>query len=171
MKNTLIITFSAILLFSCNNKVAEVQQENETTEVAMIYQPYGEEISEDGAVSGKEIQEKFENLKAGDTITLKLKSQVEEVCQKKGCWVKFGNGEDQIMMRFKDYAFFMPKDLAGKTVIAEGQAYLEELSVDALKHYAEDGGATEEEIEAITEPKLTYTFKAHGVLVPEDQIN
>lgn len=171
MKNTLIITFSAILLFSCKEKVVETPQETEVIEVAMNYEPFGEEISEEGAISGIEIKERFENLKVGDTIALKIKSKVEEVCQKKGCWVKFGTGEDQIMMRFKDYAFFMPKDLAGKTVIAEGHAYLEELSVDALKHYAEDGGATEDEIEAITEPKLTYTFKAHGVLVPETQNN
>jgi len=34
-----------------------------------------------------------------------------------------------------------------------------------LKHYAEDAGATELEIEAIVAPKLTYSFEADGVLL------
>lgn len=171
MKKTFFIAFSAILLFACNNKPTESQKEEDVAIATINYEPFGEEITEANAITGEEILKQFESLKVGDTLNLKMMSEVAEVCQKKGCWVKFGQGDEQIMMRFKDYGFFMPKDLAGKTVIAEGKAYLEELSVEAQKHYAEDGGATEEEIAAITEPKLTYTFKAHGVLVPETQNN
>ncbi|HZW77134.1 MAG TPA: DUF4920 domain-containing protein [Flavobacteriaceae bacterium] len=169
MKKLLLFAFSAILLVSCKEGKTEVNPEEETMAIAINYEPYGDQITSEGAIDGVALRKHFEALKPGDTLTLKIQSSVAEVCQKKGCWVKLGEGEDQVMMRFKDYAFFMPKDLAGKTIIAEGKAYLEELSVEAQQHYAEDGGATPEEIAAITSPKLTYSFKAHGVLVPESE--
>jgi len=36
-----------------------------------------------------------------------------------------------------------------------------------LKHLAEDEGKSQEEIDAITEPKMEYTFVAHGVIIEE----
>ncbi len=53
--------------------------------------------------------------------------------------------------------------------MVEGKAFIEEMSVEAQRHYAEDGGATPEEVSAITEPKLTYSFLAHGVLISESE--
>jgi hypothetical protein len=44
-------------------------------------------------------------------------------------------------------------------------AYLEEVSVDDLKHYAEDAGKSQEEIDAITESEMAYTFVAEGALI------
>ena len=76
------------------------------------------------------------------------------------------NGE-QVMVKFKDYGFFMPKDIAGKEVIVNGKAYVKEVSVDEQRHYAEDGGESKEAIAAITEPKRTYSFEADGVLLKE----
>ena len=69
------------------------------------------------------------------------------------------------MVKFKDYGFFMPKDIAGKEVIINGKAYVEEVSVDEQRHYAEDAGKTKEEIAKITEPKRTFSFEADGVLI------
>ena len=78
-------------------------------------------------------------------------------------------GEEEAMVKFKDYGFFMPKDLAGSDVIVEGVAYVEEMSVEEQRHYAEDAGKTKDEIEAITEPKRTLSFISSGVLIPEKQ--
>jgi len=61
----------------------------------------------------------------------------------------------------------MPKDIAGEEVIVNGMAYIKEVSVDEQRHYAEDKGATKEEVEAITEPKRTYSFEADGVLLAD----
>jgi len=68
-------------------------------------------------------------------------------------------------VRFKDYGFFVPKDISGKDVIVEGKAYSTEVSVEELRHYAEDAGKSKEEIMAITEPEQTYAFLATGVRV------
>jgi|SRR5690625_28637 len=164
------------VLTACNNTVkqsavteAEVQELTmETQEPEIDYDSYGEEISKENAISEMQLKERFRTLKEGDTLEVKFAAEVQEVCKKKGCWMKIGTKDEEVMVRFKDYGFFMPKDIEGKTVVAEGKAYLEEISVDAQKHYLEDGGASEEEIAAVTEPKLSYVFRAHGVLVPEN---
>jgi hypothetical protein len=81
--------------------------------------------------------------------------------------VDLENGE-QVMVKFKDYGFFMPKDIAGKEVVLNGKAYVNEVPVDEQRHYAEDAGQSAEEIAKITEPKKTFSFVADGVLLKED---
>jgi len=163
------------VLFACkdqeNTELAdhEVADIEVTEEIALAYQSYGDEITRDGAIDNKDLLEKYKTLKVGDTIDLKVVAKVNEVCQNKGCWMKVDMADDEAMVKFKDYGFFMPKDIAGKEIIAEGKAFIAELSVDAQRHYAEDGGATPEEIAAIIEPKMTYSFLAHGVLIPESE--
>jgi len=61
----------------------------------------------------------------------------------------------------------MPKDIAGKEVIVNGLAFVEEMSVEDQRHYAEDGGKSEDEIAKITKPKKTFGFEADGVLLKE----
>jgi hypothetical protein len=97
-----------------------------------------------------------------------MTAEVIEVCQAKGCWMtlKLENGEEA-MVKFKDYGFFMPKDIAGKEVILNGKAFVNEVPVEEQRHYAEDAGKSKEEVAAITEPKKTYSFEADGVLIKE----
>jgi hypothetical protein len=49
--------------------------------------------------------------------------------------------------------------------VLDGVAKVTTTSVEELKHYAEDGGKSKEEIEKITEPKKEIEFTAKGVLV------
>lgn len=97
---------------------------------------------------------------------IKVKGIVKEVCQNKGCWMimDLGDGKD-IRVTFKDYKIFMPKDLAGKEVVLDGFAYTDTTSIETLKHYAEDAGKTQAEIEAITSPKIQLAYEAKGVVV------
>ncbi len=66
---------------------------------------------------------------------------------------------------FKDYGFFVPLDSKGREVVMQGKAYADTVTVDMLKHYAEDAGKSQEEIDAITEPEVANAFEATGVLV------
>lgn len=167
MKKILVVFSVLAVLVGCKNEKAEIEPIVETGEIAMNYQSFGEEITDHGVLTKAEMIEKFNDLNTGDTINVKFTTNVKEVCQKKGCWMKVDMGQDEAMVRFKDYGFFMPKDISGKQIIAEGKAYVEVMSVEDQRHYAEDGGATPEEIAAITEPKRTLAFEAHGVLIPE----
>ena len=96
----------------------------------------------------------------------KVEGEIVEVCQKKGCWmtVKKDDGST-VRVTFKDYGFFVPKDAAGKWVVMEGIAFFDTLSVETLKHYAEDAGKPAEEIAKITEPEFKLSFEAEGVII------
>ena len=151
----------------CKNEKSEITEIAEAEPIEINYQIFGDKISDEAVLSKSEMTEKFSNLKPGDTIEAKFSSTVQEVCQQKGCWMKMDLDKEEAMIRFKDYGFFMPKDIAGQEIIVAGKAFVEEMSVEDQKHYAEDGGKSPEEIALITEPKLTYAFEANGVLIPE----
>ncbi|MGB8192485.1 MAG: DUF4920 domain-containing protein [Chitinophagaceae bacterium] len=124
---------------------------------------YGAGTTADGAITVDEADAK---IKEEDKYTGKVKGKVITVCKEKGCWMKIEreNGEP-MMVKFKDYGFFMPKNIEGKEVVLDGVATVKETSVKQLKHYAEDAGKSKEEIEKITSPKKEVIFVAKGVLV------
>ena len=162
MKNFLLIICFAFLALGCKGNQEDTNKEKAS------YLSFGEQISENKALSKEEMASKFYELKEGDTLSVKFSSTINEVCKKKGCWMKLDLGdENESMVRFKDYGFFVPKNADSKEVIVEGKAYITEISVDQLKHYAQDGGESEEEIAKITAPKVTYAFEANGVLLKE----
>jgi hypothetical protein len=111
-------------------------------------------------------------LDTQDSVNVVVKAKVEEVCQAKGCWMNLvdnqGATDEQLFVKFKDYAFFVPKDIAGREVLIEGVAYKEETSIDELRHYAEDAKKSAEEIAAITEPVIEKKFMATGVVLVKD---
>jgi hypothetical protein len=75
-------------------------------------------------------------------------------------------GEGKTMrVRFKDYAFFVPKNISGKKVVLDGIAYNSTTSVAQLRHYAQDAGMSDAEIEKITEPEVNLNFEARSVIV------
>ncbi len=167
MKRILFLLALSFVAFSCKNEKSEEKPLAEVEEIAINYQTFGDKISDEDVLTKTEMIEKYKSLKSGDTINLKFAATVKEVCQKKGCWMKVDMGEDETMIRFKDYGFFMPKDITGQEIIVNGKAYVEEMSVEDQRHFAEDGGKSAEEIAAITAPKRTLAFEADGVLIPE----
>lgn len=167
MKKILFILALSIISFSCKNEKSEEKLTTEAEEMAVNYQSFGSKISDENVLTKEEMIEKYNNMKPGDTVNVKFAATVKDVCQKKGCWMNLNMGENEAMVRFKDYGFFMPKDIAGHEIIVNGKAYVEEMSVEDQRHYAEDGGQSAEEIAAITEPKRTLAFEADGVLIPE----
>ncbi len=108
-------------------------------------------------------------LDANKEIEAQVEGKVDAVCQAKGCWMNIVSTQNpvskKIFVKFKDYAFFMPLDLAGKTIVMNGKAFTEETSVAELRHYAEDAGKSADEIAKITEPKKQLKFMASGVKV------
>lgn len=130
------------------------------------YDLYGDEISASQVYLTHTMLEKYDNLTQGDTVDIAFTSTVNAVCKAKGCWMRLAlNKDKETMVKFKNYGFFVPKDIESDTVIVQGKAFVSEVSVEELRHYASDAGKTEDEIAAITEPKKTYSFVAEGVLI------
>jgi len=124
---------------------------------------HGEIITESGAIPAAELALKLKNK---EEIPAKVTGVVESVCKAAGCWMKVKTADGQTMrVTFKDYGFFVPKDIAGKTVVFEGVAKVKTTSVAMLKHYAEDAGKSKAEIAKITVPEKAIGFVANGVIV------
>ena len=101
-------------------------------------------------------------------MPLKIKGEILSTCPKKGCWMRVRAEEDTILVRFKDYGFFVPKQgVEGKEVIINGDLSIDTLSVPQLRHYAEDAGKTSREINNINDPEITLSFLATGVIIKE----
>lgn len=97
---------------------------------------------------------------------VKIEGEILSSCPMKGCWIKIRSKEDTILVRFKDYGFFVPKNgIDGDRAIVNGKMSLETLSVEQLRHYAEDAGKSQEEINKIKDPQVSLTFLADGVYI------
>ena len=165
MKRITLLILSVLVLISCKNISTETIHD-EVDIQKPEYQSFGKPIIADDAIASASMANHYEAMQVGDSINSKMKAKVMEVCQAKGCWMTL-NLEDgnEVMVKFKDYGFFVPKDISGKEVIINGKAYVKEVSVDELRHYAEDARKSDAEIVQITKPKRTFSFEADGVLV------
>ena len=124
---------------------------------------YGKTITADKAINVGQLSTA---LNTDSAYRGRISGKVVEVCTKKGCFMKIAreNGSP-VMIRFTDYAYFMPQNIVGKNVVVEGLAKVNETSVAKLQHYAADAGKSKEEIAKINQPKKDIEIMADGVLV------
>lgn len=150
MKKILLLAFFAAAVTACSDQKPEGTF-------------FGESFNTDESIDAAKLITEMGN---GPEYETAVRGKITEVCQQKGCWLKIdlGNGE-AMRVSFKDYAYFVPKDISGKEVIIKGKAYFETISVEDQKHYLEDAGRPESEIAAVSEPKNELAFEATGVLL------
>lgn len=167
MKKINILIGVLAVFISCQS-VEKREKSDSSKEELVEYASFGAEVDVTGASSHQDMLATYQQLKVSDTVTAKFTAAVTEVCQSKGCWMKLKLEDGkEAMVRFKDYGFFVPKDIAGKEVIVNGNAFVDMMSVEDQQHYAEDEGKSPEEIALITSPKKTYSFEASGVLIKQ----
>ena len=170
MKIYLILAACTISLVSCKQDQTDKKGKLAQAVIAQQdFKSFGQEITPENSLSAKEMKEKYQSLTSGDTITAKFSATINSVCKMKGCWMTLDlpDTDEDPMVKFKDYGFFVPKDIEGQEVIVEGIAFIEETSVEDQKHFAEDAGKTKTEIGAISEPSRSPGFLAHGVLLKQ----
>jgi hypothetical protein len=177
----LILILSVLAMFSAcaektntDNHATQVdstgQAVGEAAEEAEVQLPdpdatgaFGAKIATDGAIAAADV---IKQLGKSDSLRLKVKGEIVSCCQAKGCWMTMPlASDDEMMVKFKDYGFFVPKNSAGKEAVIDGWAYRELVSVEELQHYAEDEGLSKEEIAKITKPEQRITFMADGVVI------
>lgn len=124
---------------------------------------YGKKIDKSEVYSYESVMSKaYEN----GSVSTRISGKIIETCKKKGCWMSMATNTDTVLVRFRNYDFFVPTNgVEGKNVIVEGNLFVDTIPVGLLRHYAEDAGKSKEEVEKITEPKLGLSFTADGVLI------
>ena len=118
---------------------------------------FGEGITSHQHVAFAQVMKMPERF-VGKTIV--VRAPVAQVCQKKGCWMILGEGPDPVRVLFEDYAFFMPKDAAGRVAYVQGVLSQVEVPEDVARHYAEDAGEDPDEIRG---PQEGLEITATGV--------
>lgn len=165
-KNVILVMGLTVMMGACSSPAEPVEEnagaqveENASDEVS----EFGEvKVMEDKAVSVAEMMTAFE-ANGSQEAEFTVKGEITQVCAKMGCWVRIKNGDTPFMVRFKDH-FTIPTETAEGTMAAlHGRAYVDTVSVDMLRHYEEDAGASEEEIMKITEPEINFGFEADGI--------
>lgn len=175
---SLLLVSGTIMMISCGGKDKKDDNADDMEDLTMnegsVFQfasytaadsarTFGKKITAEGAAN---IYNVAANKEKANGYTGKVMGKVTSVCQAKGCWMTLdaGNGET-MMVTFKDYGFFVPKDITGETVVIEGKAEIREVSVDEQRHLAADAGKSQKEIDAITTPKQELRFVADGVII------
>ena len=151
---------------------------------AMQFSPGGARAEESGAVRLSEPVETTETHEtfgarmpeAGQAMALaelladgenyldravKVITRVAQVCQKKGCFFIAEDGAHTARVSFKNYGFFVPSDISGRTVTLAGELKRKDLSADQAEHFNEDMQA-----ESVMKPGPQYEIVATSVRVP-----
>jgi Domain of unknown function (DUF4920) len=167
------LSIVALLAVGCNtSSKTSAKKEVSESEAYNAFQKnkgdgkaFGEKITAKDAVTYDAMLSKLDKAQKLDNV--KVTGTVEAVCKAKGCWMNIASdkGAPSMFVKFKDYAFFMPKDIAGKKVVMLGNAFKETTTVEELRHFAQDEGKSKEDIAKITKPKEDIKFVATGVLV------
>jgi hypothetical protein len=159
MKKIIPLLFLAGSLAACN---AQTTTELRATE-NIKGKVYGDSIKDANIIDLSAISTA---MKDESKMNMTIRGKVNEVCEKKGCWLimKLSNGDD-MRVTFKDYKIFLPKDVTGKEVVLDGFVYSDTTSVEKQRHYAEDAGKSAAEIAKITTPQKQLAFEAKGVVV------
>ena len=146
MKIKLLLSFFTLLtIFSCTQGV---------------FISYGEDINGDA---------QFYDTIDDNLDISNVSGEILDVCPKKGCWMNVKVNTDTVFVKFKDYGFFVPKTgIQGKKVLMTGEIFKDTISVERLKHYAEDAKKSKTEIDLITEPEYKINMIATGVAIEEN---
>tara|TARA_B100001175_G_scaffold135995_1_gene115643 strand:- start:283 stop:726 length:444 start_codon:yes stop_codon:yes gene_type:complete len=144
--NILSIFFTLLTTYSCNQKTQYIN--------------YGDNINP-SLVFYEKIDDNYD--------LTNISGEIINVCPKKGCWMNVKVDLDTIFVKFKDYGFFVPKTgIEGKSILMSGKIFSDTISVERLRHYAEDAQLSIEEIENITQPEYKINMIANGVAILED---
>ena len=128
------------------------------------YERYGELFETSEIINYELERDNFLN----SSSKVKIEGEILSSCPMKGCWMKISVEKDTVLVRFKDYGFFVPKNgIEGKSTIINGKLSVDTLSIAQLQHYAEDAGKSKEDIALISKPEITISFIADGVLIKE----
>ncbi|MFK7742685.1 MAG: DUF4920 domain-containing protein [Planctomycetota bacterium] len=135
---------------------------------ATRYQHFGDGVLRATKLPQVSLAEVMANPTKFTKKKIRLEGPITGVCQAKGCWMNLGkplpNGNPPVFVKFKDYAFFVPKDASGRDAIIEGMLSFKQETVAETRHYLEDAGRTED-AKKVTQGRKILRFMADGVAI------
>ncbi|MEM6819115.1 MAG: DUF4920 domain-containing protein [Pseudomonadota bacterium] len=133
----------ALVLFSMQGAIADHGHDDairlsEPVEVTDTHETFGSVLPEvDSELSLGDVMAAPADFVDAD---VQITTKVKQVCQKKGCFFVAQQGEHLVRVSFKDYSFFVPTDISGKTVTLHGQLVAHEMTEEQAAHFNADAG-------------------------------
>lgn len=182
----------SIAMFSCEEPAVEVEKKEQNvadTTATVVNEEKEEEatLAFDGVDKGEYTLYGHKDMDAQDAsgdvemlteheitgkFTGKVAVKLSGVCKKAGCWVTFPGreGEGDVRVVFKDHFTIPTNTPVGTEAILLGSMVNDTISVAMQKHYLDDAKeagqeVSQEEYDAITEDKVTFTFDCESILV------
>lgn len=114
------------------------------------------------------LEELAKNPDAHAGKAIRTEGPIAAVCTQKGCWMTLGDADRSVRVTFKDYGFFVPKDIAGGRAVLEGTFVVETIPEATAKHYAAEtpGGKPD----AIKGDQKELSFVATGVEIERPRL-
>ncbi|SRR6056297_78562 len=154
-------TLSALFLSAAVLAEDEAIRLSEPVASTDAYEDFGTVLPEMGETHS--LRDAIATLDETSSEPVLIQTEVQQVCQKKGCFFIAREGQTVARVRFQDYGFFIPTDSAGKTVTLAGTVTRVELSPEQAAHFAEDLG------DAAPTPAMAefeYQIMATAVRIP-----
>ncbi len=133
---------------------------------------YGQDLTIAKAIP---INEVFTQVSDLNGKMVRVSGTVTDLCKHKGCWMQVSDGNNVLTVRFKDEAFILPAEAAGRKVDFEGLLIAEKIDNPLGSHMAcaEAGehsgeGACESERAEKTIKKVSdmrYTMVSTGLVL------
>jgi hypothetical protein len=160
----IILSAASFFAISCNNKSTEKAPTEDSTKI--VSNQFGIKFEN---LSPMLVADVANQVKEGKEFNGVMEGKIVDVCQKAGCWANLELPDGKTMkVKFRDAKgeeYGIDINSVGKTIDVHGVGYMDTISVAMLKHYAEDAKASKEELDAITEPKISAVFKADGAIL------
>lgn len=110
------------------------------------------------------VEEPFSVIQAIEAVeqlegeSIVVDGRITRVCQKRGCWAVFAEGDQTIRVMAVDHSFELPADASGPAR-AHGRLERRELSEEHVEHLIEDDGADP----GLRDDPAEYRLRATGV--------
>ena len=106
-------------------------------EAAPVEQTYGQALSDRPLTPLTELAASPERF-VGQVV--KTEGEIAQVCQRMGCWMEMrAEGVAPVRVPMAGHSFFLPRDVAGRRAVVEGQLALRELGEGERQHLEEEG--------------------------------
>lgn len=153
MKRSLMALTTLLLLTGCQQSMTS-------------YKQFGGPVKDSNALTVSQAVQ--EATTEGKVVT--VRGKIAEVCANMGCWMTVTDGKEVVRVRFTESdacadGYYVPRNAAGHDVILVGKIMPMEISEAVARHYAEEGGKPQTEIEKIVGPQKQMTVFATGVMI------
>lgn len=102
-------------------------------------QSFGGEVPVNG--DPVSLREAIGSIEEAEGEFIKIRGQITEVCQAKGCWMILVDGDTYARITFEDYGFFVPTETSMQRTVIFGQLSQRTLSGQQAEHFAQDAGS------------------------------